>query len=284
MHPTTLPSTFIIPGTAQALELAPLLQMAQQAGQAILDIYHQPEAVQVSLKADQSPLTAADAASHTIIVQALTAFTPGIPVLSEEGSDIAYEVRRHWPLFWCVDPLDGTKEFIKRNGEFTVNIALVQGHAPVLGVIYQPVEQRLWIGGQGMGAFRWHSESGGSEILQVQKREHVKSDNSEASQVQRREHEVVAVGSRTHSAPEEAAVQARYGVTTFIAAGSALKFCLVADGSAQLYYRHGPTMEWDTAAGQAIVEAAGGSLTTPDGQPFLYNKPDLRNGSFICKA
>lgn len=268
MHSTTLPATFSIPGTTQVLELAPLLHMAQQAGQAILDIYHQPEAVQVSLKADQSPLTAADAASHAIIAQALTAYTPGIPVLSEEGSDIAYEVRRLWPLFWCVDPLDGTKEFIKRNGEFTVNIALVQGHAPVLGLIYQPVGQRLWIGGQGMGSFRWHPESGGSEALQVQKRDH----------------EVVGVGSRTHSAPEETAVQAQYGVTAFIAAGSALKFCLVADGSAQLYYRHGPTMEWDTAAGQAIVEAAGGSLTTPGGQPFLYNKPGLRNGSFICKA
>lgn len=268
MQPTTLPSTFSIPGTTQTLELAPLLHMAQQAGQAILDIYHQPEKVAVTLKEDDSPLTAADAASHTIIAQALAAYTPGIPVLSEEGSDIAYEERRQWLLFWCVDPLDGTKEFIKRNGEFTVNIALVQGNTPVLGLIYQPVGQRLWIGGKDMSSFRRHPESNTYEKLQVKK----STDP------------VVAVGSRTHSAPEETAVQAQYGVTEFIAAGSALKFCLVADGSAQLYYRHGPTMEWDTAAGQAIVEAAGGTLTTPDGQPFLYNKSSLRNGSFICKA
>ncbi|PUZ19697.1 3'(2'),5'-bisphosphate nucleotidase [Chitinophaga costaii] len=268
MHSNLLPLIFTIPGTAQTLELAPLLHMAQQAGQAILYIYRAPETMQVTLKEDQSPLTAADAASHASIIQALAAYTPGIPILSEEGSDVAYSVRQHWPLFWCVDPLDGTKEFIKRNGEFTVNIALIQGHTPILGLIYQPVGERLWIGGTGIGSFRWYPESNTAERLQVIKRSSP----------------MVAVGSRTHSAPEETAVQAQYGVTEFMAAGSALKFCLVADGSAQLYYRHGPTMEWDTAAGQAIVTAAGGSLTTPDGQPFLYNKSNLRNGSFICKA
>jgi 3'(2'), 5'-bisphosphate nucleotidase len=245
-----------------------LLKIAVDAGQAILTVYNNPEeAGLVKLKTDESPLTLADEASHLIIEQGLQALTPDIPILSEEGADIPYEVRRHWPAFWCVDPLDGTKEFISRNGEFTVNVALIRGQEPVLGVIYVPVTGTLYYGGAGMGCFK-RTDHGQTSPIRV---------DADAP-------EWVAVGSRSHAAPEEAAVLSRYPIVRSITAGSSLKFCLVAEGKAHLYYRHGPTMEWDTAAGQALVTAAGGLMAMPDGAPFVYNKPVLRNGGFLCKA
>jgi 3'(2'), 5'-bisphosphate nucleotidase len=246
-----------------------LLKIAVDAGSAILTVYHNPgEAGQIKLKTDQSPLTLADEAAHTIIEQGLLALTPEIPILSEEGAEIPYDVRRHWHTFWCVDPLDGTKEFIRRNGEFTVNIALVQNGEPVLGVIYVPVRGALYYGGVGMGSFKRLAGGQSSPI-------HVADDDGR---------QWVAVGSRSHASPEEAAVLSQYPIADSITAGSSLKFCLVAEGKAHLYYRHGPTMEWDTAAGQALVTASGGVMTMPDGTPFVYNKPDLRNGGFLCKA
>lgn len=245
-----------------------LLKIAVDAGQAILTVYNNPqEAGLIKLKTDESPLTLADEASHTIIDHGLQALTPDIPILSEEGADIPYEQRRHWERFWCVDPLDGTKEFIRRNGEFTVNIALIQGRQPVLGVIYVPVTGTLYYGGPGLGSFKRTAEGQTGPIR-------VAADAAEW----------VAVGSRSHASPEEAEILSRYPITSSITAGSSLKFCLVAEGKAHLYYRHGPTMEWDTAAGQALVEAGGGVMTTPEGAPFLYNKPVLRNGGFLCKA
>lgn len=245
-----------------------LLKIAVDAGEAILTVYNNPgEAGLIKLKTDESPLTLADEASHVIIEQGLKALTPEWPILSEEGADIPYRERQHWQTYWCVDPLDGTKEFIRRNGEFTVNIALIQHGEPVLGVIYVPVSGTLYYGGVGLGSFR---KSAQGEITPIR----VAADAPEW----------VAVGSRSHASAEEAEVLSQYPVKGSITAGSSLKFCLVAEGTAHLYYRHGPTMEWDTAAGQAIVTASGGVMTLPDGAPFVYNKPVLRNGSFLCKA
>lgn len=245
-----------------------LLKIAVDAGQAILTVYNNPEeAGLIKLKTDESPLTLADEASHTIIEQGLQALTPDIPILSEEGADIPYEQRRHWERFWCVDPLDGTKEFIRRNGEFTVNLALIEDRQPVLGVIYVPVAGTLYYGGAGLGCFKRTADGQTSPIR-------VEADAPEW----------VAVGSRSHASPEEDQILGQYPVARSITAGSSLKFCLVAEGKAHLYYRHGPTMEWDTAAGQALVTAGGGVMTTPAGTPFVYNKPVLRNGAFLCKA
>jgi 3'(2'), 5'-bisphosphate nucleotidase len=245
-----------------------LLKIAVDAGQAILTVYNNPEeAGLIKLKTDESPLTLADEASHTIIEQGLQALTPEIPILSEEGADIPYEERQGWETFWCVDPLDGTKEFIRRNGEFTVNIALISNHQPVLGVIYVPVSGTLYYGGAGLGSFK-RTADGLTQPIRV--------DAGAAAWV--------AVGSRSHASPEEAAVLSQYPIASSLTAGSSLKFCLVAEGKAHLYYRHGPTMEWDTAAGQALVTASGGVMTRPDGTAFDYNKPVLRNGGFLCKV
>lgn len=249
-----------------SIELDQLLAIARQAGLAILSVYNNAEeAGQVTLKEDLSPLTRADRLSHEIILHELTLLTPGIPVLSEEGQQIPYAIRKDWECYWCVDPLDGTKEFIKRNGEFTVNIALIYKNEPVLGVIYIPVQDVLYYGAEGMGS--WKIADGQAPV-------HLHTDE--------RASQWVAVGSRSHSAPEEAEVTARYPIVQRISAGSSLKFCLVAEGKAHFYYRHGPTMEWDTAAGHAIVRYSGGRLSRPAGEPFLYNKESLLNGPFIC--
>lgn len=240
--------------------------IARQAGRAILSVYNNEEGDgAVTLKEDLSPLTRADSLSHEIILHELTLLTPGIPVLSEEGAHLPYEERKEWECYWCVDPLDGTKEFIKRNGEFTVNIALIYRNEPVLGVIYIPVQDVLYYGAEETGS--WKIAAGQAPV-----RLHT---DERASQW-------VAVGSRSHSAPEEAEIVARYPIVRSIAAGSSLKFCLVAEGAAHFYYRHGPTMEWDTAAGHAIVRYSGGKFTLPSGEPFRYNKESLLNGPFIC--
>lgn len=249
-----------------SIEIDQLLAIAKQAGAAILSVYNNgEESDQVTLKEDLSPLTQADSLSHEIILHELTRLTPGIPVISEEGPPIPYEVRKEWEYFWCVDPLDGTKEFIKRNGEFTVNIALIHRNEPVLGVIYIPVEDVLYYGAEETGS--WKIAAGQAPVrLYTEDR---------ASQW-------IAVGSRSHSAPEEAEITARYPIVERISAGSSLKFCLIAEGKAHFYYRHGPTMEWDTAAGHAIVRYSGGRLSRPSGEPFLYNKQTFLNGPFIC--
>lgn len=243
-----------------------LQTLARIAGVAILAVYNDREQFrQVTFKEDDSPLTLADRASHEILTQGLRRLTPDIPVLSEEGSGIPYEIRRHWEYFWCIDPLDGTKEFLDRNDSFTVNIALVHRQTPVLGLIYVPVSGSLYHASQATGS--WKVTSDGDSVR-------IHTDDHAT--------EWIAVRSRLHSAPEETAILDRYPVTRQITAGSALKFCLVAEGSAHLYYRHGPTMEWDTAAGHAIVLQSGGRFATPSGGPFLYNKETLVNGPFIC--
>ncbi|WP_439696933.1 3'(2'),5'-bisphosphate nucleotidase CysQ [Mucilaginibacter sp. AW1-7] len=246
-------------------ELTALLLLAKQAGAGILSVYN--TRIEVTLKDDLSPLTLADKVSHDIITEGLTALTPDIPIISEEGKDIPYETRKNWEYYWCVDPLDGTREFIKRNGEFTVNIALMHNNIPVLGIIYVPVTDVLYYGGEGIGSWKETAEGGKTQIY---------------ADVNAKEW--ISVGSRSHASAEEAELLARYPVSATISIGSSIKFCLIAEGKAHIYYRHGPTMEWDTAAGQAIVVYSRAVMTRPDGQPFEYNKPSLLNGSFLVKV
>ncbi|MBN1779750.1 3'(2'),5'-bisphosphate nucleotidase CysQ, partial [bacterium] len=214
------------------MDLNRICEIAKQAGEKILEIYGQDD-FNIEQKEDNSPLTAADRASHAIISNALSASYPDIPLLSEEGKHMPYEERKHWHSFWVVDPLDGTKEFIKRNGEFTVNIALVTGGLPVAGVIYVPVTDVLYYARKDLGAFRRQGD-GEPGII------HTDTDIRT---------KLIAVRSRSHASPEEEAYAGKTGCSEIISAGSSLKFCRVAEGEAHYYYRHGPTMEWDTAAG-----------------------------------
>lgn len=247
--------------------LARLSAIAIEAGKAILKVYQSGERIHVSVKEDRTPLTIADRLSHDIIAQGLHAMDSTIPVLSEEGASVTYGERRNWEYFWCVDPLDGTKEFIHRRDEFTVNIALIHGNKPVLGIIYVPVYETLYYGADGWGS--WRQKNGEAA-------EQIHADKTASAWT--------AIGSRSHASAEEEAVLKNYPVVHTIAAGSSLKFCRIAEGAAHIYYRHGPTMEWDTAAGQAIAVNSGAVMTAVDGSPFIYNKPSLRNGGFICRV
>ena len=248
------------------IDIEVIRKIARAAGKEILSIYDDSDFSRVvDFKSDNSPLTLADQASHKVIEKGLKESYPELPVISEEGSEITYEERREWSYFWLVDPLDGTKEFINRNGEFTVNIALIKDRKPVLGVIYTPVTDELYEGLVGEYARKIHD----SKIQNL----HVnnKSDNR------------IAVRSKSHPSKEEEEVLKRYKVVDSISVGSSLKFCMVAEGKADIYYRHGPTMEWDTAAGQAVLEASGGKVYKNTGdESFTYNKESLLNGSFLC--
>lgn len=262
---------------------------ALEAGDAIVDIYHSE--FDVETKADNSPLTIADRRSHEIIQAGLSQFN--IPLISEEGKSIPYEERKQWPIAWIVDPLDGTKEFIKRNGEFTVNIALIDNQKPVLGVVFAPVPGWLYVAAVDIGAYKI-SGSALDEIL-------INSASPMDEQLTALLHRGVKlpaahherkiytiVGSRSHSTPElEAFVEKKRsekGAVDFIAAGSSLKICLVAEGSADIYPRLGPTMEWDTAAGQAIAECAGASVYVhEDGSALRYNRQNQLNPYFIVE-
>lgn len=238
------------------------MTIAINAGHAILEIYKQDD-LGVEVKEDNSPLTLADKASHEVIMKGLSQFD--YPILSEEGKEMSYDERKDWETYWCVDPLDGTKEFINRNGEFTVNIALISNKKPVLGIIYVPVKDIIYVGIEGIGA-----KKGEDGILDPIK-------------VEWKEGNRVAVRSKSHANPAEEEILQKYDVTDALSVGSSLKFCMVAEGKADLYYRHGPTMEWDTAAGQAVVEAAGGTVYTGNTEEelFRYNKENLLNGSFL---
>ncbi len=246
--------------------LTQITTIARDAGQVILDYYGRP--APVDYKADDSPLTQADRASHHHIVAALREATPEIPVLSEESDPEEITRRRSWTRFWLVDPLDGTKEFIKQTGQFTVNIALIEGAEPVLGVVHVPV-QHLTYWASADGAFK---QEGNAEPTPIRTR---------AADTGR----LTVVASRDHAGPEVAAIlerMAEAGVEVESASmGSSLKFCLVAEGAADFYPRTVPTMEWDTAAAQCIVEAAGGRVTTLDGTRLGYNKESLRNPSVM---
>jgi 3'(2'), 5'-bisphosphate nucleotidase len=249
-----------------------VLEIARRAGQAIMDVYTELNTA-VEYKSDNSPLTQADLASHRIICDALAAIFSNIPVLSEESAEIPFEVRRNWHTFWLVDPLDGTKEFVDRNGQFTVNIALIRGGAPILGVVYAPATDITYFAVEGADAHK--SEQG------IVKPIHACLEVNAAPKV---------VVSRLHGggADQMRADLEKIGVDPsrceFVPMGSSLKFCLVAEGSADIYLRNGPTMEWDTAAAQCVLEMAGGSVSDLEGNPLKCNKPVLRNPSFLASA
>jgi 3'(2'), 5'-bisphosphate nucleotidase len=242
-----------------------ILEITKDAGHEIMKIYSNLAlAADIDYKEDKSPLTLADRASHVVINEGLKKVYPSIPVLSEEGGGIPYQTRKDFEYYWLVDPLDGTKEFINRNGEFTVNIALIHKRKPIAGFIFAPVLNTFYVGVQ-EEAYKIH----GTEKI--------------ALHVNNRQKDRIAVRSKSHASQEEESVLNKYDVTDSISVGSSLKFCMVAEGKADVYYRFGPTMEWDTAAGQAIVEAAGGKVMKETGpEPFLYNKENLLNTGFLC--
>jgi 3'(2'), 5'-bisphosphate nucleotidase len=253
--------------TIDAKLLADVVTLARKAGDAILSVYGQQ--FEVTNKADQSPLTLADTKSHEIIVQGLQALTPDVPVLSEEASDIPYSERRQWRRYWLVDPLDGTKEFVSRNGEFTVNIALIDGHDPVLGVVHVPVSETTYTGVRGAGATR-----------QIKSEPAIQIRTTVPAPTPLR-----IVGSRSHRDAVLDRYLPRLEPYQLVAVGSSIKFCLVAEGSADFYPRFGLTSEWDTAAAQAVVEAAGGRVLQTDGQPLRYNaKAEVLNPHFLVSG
>ena len=241
--------------------------IAAEAGRLILTHYGKP--VPVEVKADDSPLTQADRAAHHLLVGRLRALTPDVPVLSEESPAAEIAGREAWTRFWCVDPLDGTKEFIKGTGEFTVNVALVEDGEPVLGVVHVPVKGLTYFGSVEGGAFKQVGDAAPEPIA-------IRTAAAEA---------LTVVASRDHAGPAVGAfvdnLKAAGSRVDLTSMGSSLKFCLVAEGAADLYPRTVPTMEWDTAAAQAVVEAAGGALTTLDGARLRYNKAVLRNPSVM---
>jgi 3'(2'), 5'-bisphosphate nucleotidase len=241
-----------------------LMPIVARAGAAIMRVYGSEVAVQ--RKEDNSPLTQADLESQRVILEGLTESTPDIPILSEESAQAPWSERRGWRELWVVDPLDGTREFLKRNGEFTVNIALVQEHEPVLGIVAAPALGLLYWGAFGVGAFSQHR---GADRLPLK--------------VSAPQDPLRVVGSRSHPSPETAAYLSGLGPHVMSGIGSSLKFCLIAEGKADLYPRFGPTSEWDTAAGQAVLEAAGGRVTRPDGHRLRYNcRETLINGDFVA--
>lgn len=257
---------------------------ALRAGAAILCIYERDFAVEY--KEDESPLTEADKAAHHIIVDALE--DTGLPVLSEESRAVPYEERKGWGTFWLVDPLDGTKEFIKKNGEFTVNIALIKGGRPVMGVVYAPVLKTLYIGVIGRGAVR----GAGDEMFQNLENLNAGFPNLgnafELLPAEQAEEGVIkVVASRSHCNDETKEFIAgleKQGRIELVSSGSSLKLCMVAEGSADVYPRIAPTMEWDTAAAQAVVEAAGGTVVQyGSDEPLRYNKEDLLNPFFVVQ-
>ncbi len=268
------------------------LLAAKRAGEAILDVYGSDFAVEH--KDDKSPLTLADKRSHEIIMdvleQTITVNNGTVPVLSEEGRGIPFDERKEWEYFWLVDPLDGTKEFVKRNGEFTVNIALIRKHKPVLGIIYIPVKDIFYFAAINFGTYKLEkSESlfdnsadnmSIKELLDKSQRLPLTNNNKSSFTV---------VGSRFHTSEEFTEfvklLNEKYGNVEFLSSGSSLKFCLVAEGDADVYPRFGPTMEYDTAAGQAIVEQAKGKVIDIQTRgPLKYNKANLLNHFFIVSG
>ena len=256
----------------QTVNLLPaVIAISKQAGSAILAVYGRDD-FNIEAKQDDSPLTAADLAAHRIIVAGLQQLTPELPVLSEESAAIGWEERQQWSRYWLVDPLDGTKEFIKRNGEFTVNIALIDNGVPVLGVVYVPVLGWCYYGAHGEGA--WLEKDANISPIAV-------------SALAAGQPCLRVVASRTHRGDELdawlARVQQRHPQVELVSMGSSLKICLVAEGKADIYPRLALTSEWDTAAAQAVLEAAGGALVDLQGKAYRYNqKQDLLNPYFFA--
>ncbi|MBU1188874.1 MAG: 3'(2'),5'-bisphosphate nucleotidase CysQ [Gammaproteobacteria bacterium] len=257
----------------QAINLLPdCLDCARRAGQAIMEVYAGDFSVQH--KDDDSPLTRADLASHHIIADHLHALTPDIPLLSEESAAIDWDTRQRWQRYWLIDPLDGTKEFVKRNGEFTVNIALIEQHRPVLGVVLAPVLNTYWFAVSGAGAQRLQTDSL-QDLANMQQAEAIRVRQPPATPP-------VVIASRSHASAELQQYLQQLPAHEILSVGSSLKFCRVAEGSADLYPRLGPTSEWDTAAAQAVVEQAGGQVLAAAGTALEYNrKASLLNPHFL---
>jgi 3'(2'), 5'-bisphosphate nucleotidase len=240
-----------------------IIRSLSQAGRMIMEVYDSNDtASHIEWKADNSPLTLADKRSHDFMIAELAKIDEAIPIMSEESVQTEYEVRRTWKRYWCLDPLDGTKEFIKRNGQFTINLALIENAAPVLGFIHVPLTGNTYWAKKHQGAFV--HDGIGSSVIRV---------NSKSS-------DWIAVGSSSHGCEAESVWLKQFPVTSYLKIGSALKFCYIASGLADVYYRSGPTMEWDTSAGHLLVEEAGAAFSyiSEDGQH--YNKPSLYNPPF----
>lgn len=254
---------------SHAAELMPrVVELARQAGAAILEIYRDADP-KTEYKRDGSPLTQADLVSHNIVVEGLARLTPEWPVISEESQEVPFARRQPWQIFWLVDPLDGTKEFLRRSGEFTVNIALIENNRPLLGVVYAPAIGLLYYAAKGAGAWRVHNAA--PSRIQV-----APPPNGTMRMVT----------SRSHRSDEENLSRFTSGAERCeqIVMGSSLKFCLVAEGAADVYPRLGPTMEWDIAAAHCIVEEAGGTLLDLDENPISYNKPVLLQPGFVARG
>lgn len=244
-----------------------LLSIVCKAAQNIIQIYSRKD-FEIREKTDKSPLTIADEISHQIISEELYKLDQDIPILSEEGKEITLGERQNWEKFWLVDPLDGTKEFINRNGEFTVNIGLIENSEPVLGIINVPVSGEIYFGELGKGAEKYVNGS-------VNKISTSSKSNMDP---------LIVVQSRSHSGDEEKEFYSKYNIRETISRGSALKICMLAEGKADLYFRGGPTWEWDTAAGHAILKAAGGEIFTKQKEKLVYNKESLKNDGFIATS
>ena len=241
-----------------------IVEIARLAGEKILEVYNDPSETFVGYKNENSPVTKADLLSNSIILAALEKITPKLPVITEESSLVPYSTRSLYKKYWLIDPLDGTKEFLKKNDEFTVNIALIEDGKPQFGVVHAPAINRTFFGGKKIGA--WKDEGGGPEPITV---------NTSPPKI------LKIVASKHHSGRTLELFLSRIGEHSLISMGSSLKFCLVADGTADIYPRFSPTMEWDTAAAQAVVEGAGGMVQDLSGQTLSYNRKEMLNSSFI---
>jgi len=257
----------------------PVVALAEQAGRAIMAVY--AGAFVVEAKDDHSPRTDADLTAHALLTEGLQALAPDIPVLSEEAAEVPWATRRSWSRLWLVDPLDGTREFVKKNGEFCVCIALVDDGVPVLGVVHAPASGLTWSAVAGVGA--WRREAGAAETLLVPRPPLTAAPVGDVDSSKPEPLRVAA--SRSHRDARTDALLARLPGALPVAMGSAIKFGLLAEGGIDLYPRFGPTSEWDTAAGQCLVEAVGGAVLSLDGEPLRYNRrPGLVNADFIALA
>ncbi len=245
--------------------LPDIIRIADEAGERILPIYESD--FEVHYKEDQSPITAADVASHDVIVKGLEHITPDIPILSEEGASIPWEDRKHWRRFWLIDPIDGTKEFTQRTGEFTVNIALIEDGEPVMGVVTAPALKEAFWGIKGEGAYK-RDHTGDIKPIQVARPTSTKR----------------VVASKNHMNEATRTFIDKLGEHELVQAGSSLKFCRLAEGLADIYPRLGPTCEWDTGAAHAVLIAAGGRVETLEGLPLKYGKEDVLNPHFIASG
>jgi 3'(2'), 5'-bisphosphate nucleotidase len=243
-----------------------IIELLEQAGRGIMKVYGRSDAdFSIEWKDDASPLTIADRQSHDFLVEELSKLPISLPVMSEESTPTEYSVRREWPSYWCLDPLDGTKEFIKRNDQFTINLALIENSSPVLGFIHIPASGETYFASKGEGAFKHN----GQRVVSI--KANTKRDNW------------IAVGSNSHGLGAEESALKEFPVGSFRKAGSALKFCMIASGEADVYFRQGPTMEWDTAAGHLLVEEAGALFHYLTDASNHYNKELLVNPPFLVK-